>query len=542
MRESFLVAEEPNCTISPQREKTIRAFMHFERPFQCSPAPLAVQGLNISVIQWLTLDGRGLGAELILLTSQVMRFGCLTLCAVALGGCATIRNEPINIPLAADAAPVEASRAIPTNGDDLVIGLAFSGGGTRAAAFSYGVLSEFDRTAAGPVRSNSPLLDRIDYVSGVSGGAVTAAYFGLKGRAALSDFRERFLLRDAEESLRTPFMPVSVIRAYEGGVNDAQQFPRWLDENLFRGATFKELDAAHRPRVLINASDVYNRTPFVFNETTFKAICSDLNSYPIASAVAASAAMPVVFAPIVLTSYANRCRANIPNWITSAQNNAAAPPLLKELASAIARYRDGSVPYIKLLDGGLVDNYGLSGFTVARLSAETPYGPLTAQQAIKVRRVLFLVVDAGRGPSGDWAQSAEGPTAPEIVRAAADTAIDSSARASFTAFDQTMSEWRDSLVRWRCSLSPTARRNYAAVARWDCRDLKFFVGRINFEQLGTPRALALNSIPTRFKLSPEDVETLIAAGQDALRANSTFHAFLGSIDGRVLTAASSTSR
>ena len=103
----------------------------------------------------------------------------MTICAVTLGGCATIQNAPINVPLAtADAAPVEASRAIPTNGDDVVIGLAFSGGGTRAAAFSYGVLSEFDRTEAGPTRKNSPLLDRIDYVSGVSGGAVTAAYFG----------------------------------------------------------------------------------------------------------------------------------------------------------------------------------------------------------------------------------------------------------------------------------------------------------------------------------------------------------------------------
>ena len=364
----------------------------------------------------------------------------------------------------------------------------------------------------------------------------------MKGRAALLDFRERFLLRDAEESLRTPFMPVSVIRAYQGGMNDAQQFPQWLDNNLFGGATFKDLGTTHRPRVLINASDVYNRTPFVFNDTTFRAICSDLNSYPIASAVAASAAMPVVFAPIVLTSYAKRCRANIPNWIATAQNNASAPPLLKELASAIARYRDGSVPYIKLLDGGLVDNYGLSGFTIARLSAETPYGPLTAQQAIKVRRILFLVVDAGRGPSGDWAQSAEGPTAPEIVRAAADTAIDSSARASFTAFDQTMSEWRNSLVRWRCSLSPADRQNYQAAARWDCHDLKFFVGRINFEQLGAMRATELNSIPTRFKLSPENVEMLIAAGQDALRTNPTFHAFLGSIDGRILTAASSATK
>ena len=74
----------------------------------------------------------------------------------------------------------------------LLIGLAFSGGGTRAAAFSYGVLSEFERSEAGPGRRYGSLLDSIDYVSGVSGGAVTAAYFGLKGRAALADFRERF--------------------------------------------------------------------------------------------------------------------------------------------------------------------------------------------------------------------------------------------------------------------------------------------------------------------------------------------------------------
>jgi hypothetical protein len=165
-------------------------------------------------------------------------------------------------------------------------------------------------------------------------------------------------------------------------------------------------------------------------------------------------------------------------------------------------------------------------------------GAVTAQQAIRIRRVLFLVVDAGRGPSGDWAQSTDGPTAPEIVRAAADTAIDSSARASFTAFDQTMSEWRDALVHWRCSLSPAERQKLGAAANSDCQDLRFFVGRINFGQLGTPRAYQLNSIPTRFNLSKEDVEALISAGQDALRTNSTFRAFLLSIDGRAVTASS----
>jgi NTE family protein len=333
-------------------------------------------------------------------------------------------------------------------------------------------------------------------------------------------------LRNAEESLATRLSPTNVFRAYEGGVNDADQFPRWLDDNLFQGATFRDFDPRRRPRASINASDIYNRTPFVFSDTTFGAICSDLASYPIASAVAASSAIPVVFAPVVLQTFPNRCAATIPDWIERAQNNPSAPPMLKESAAAIARYRDGSVPYIKLLDGGLVDNYGLSGFTIARLSADTPYGPLAAQQAVKIRRVLFLVVDGGRGPSGDWARTVEGPSGPEIVMAAADTAIDSSVRSSFTAFDRTMSEWRDTLVRWRCGLSAAERARYGTAAGWDCRDLQFFVGRINFEQLGRKRATELSAIPTRLKLAPEEVETVVAAGRDALRTNPTFRAFL----------------
>ena len=151
-----------------------------------------------------------------------------------------------------------------------------------------------------------------------------------------------------------------------------------------------------------------------------------------------------------------------------------------------------------------------------------------------------LVVDAGRGLSGEWAKSLEGPTALEIATAAADTATDSSARSSFTAFDQTLSEWHDALVRWRCSLSLADRQSYGRAPRADCHDLKFFVGRINFEQLDPQRAAPLNSIPTRFSLSPAQVGTLIAAGQDALRTNAMFHAFLYSIKGKLLAATSST--
>jgi len=181
----------------------------------------------------------------------------------------------------------------------------------------------------------------------------------------------------------------------------------------------------------------------------------------------------------------------------------------------------------------------LSAFTIERLSADTPYGPLTARQAARIRRVLFLVVDAGRGPSGDWVQTPDGPIAADIVAAAADTAIDSSARSSFTAFDQTMSEWRTALVHWRCSLSPADREKYRLSPGWDCRDLKLFVGRINFDQLGARRAPTLNSIPTRFKLTKEDVDSLVTAGKEALRANPVFREFLTSINGKPMTTASS---
>jgi NTE family protein len=203
--------------------------------------------------------------------------------------------------------------------------------------------------------------------------------------------------------------------------------------------------------------------------------------------------------------------------------------MLKSFANAIARYHDGSMPYIKLLDGGLVDNYGLSGFTIARLSSTTPYGPLTPRQAVKLRRVLTLVVDAGRGPSGDWTRTVEGPSGPELVAAAADTAIDASVRASYTAFDQTMTEWQSALVRWRCGLSGETRKSLGVPAGWNCRDLKFFVARVGFDQLGPQRAAELDAVPTSLRLPPATVDLLIAAGRDALRSNVTYVAFLKSL-------------
>ncbi len=439
-------------------------------------------------------------------------------------GCASIQNAPVNLP-GSDHLAENGNIGFgeTTGSDDTVVGLSFSFGGTRAAAFSYGVLKEMERI---PLRgAQGPMIDRVEFISGVSGGSVTAAYYGLRKRAALADFRERFLLRNAEEGLQTTLTLATLSRAAAGGINDSTGFPRWLDDNLFQGATFRDLGLTSRPQVWINASDIYNRTPFVFGAVAFAAMCSNLSEYPLANAVAASAAVPVAFAPVVMQTFPGKCNDRLPQWIVRARDNANAPPMLNSFAKAISRYHDGSMPYIKLLDGGLVDNYGLAGMTIARLSSETPYGPLSPRQAVRLRRALILVVDAKTGLSGNWINTIEGPSGAELVKAAADTAIDASVAGSFTAFNATMTDWQGALVKWRCGLSAADRARYGARAGWNCRDVKFYVGRIGFDQLEQSRAAELERVPTRFQLPAEQVDSVIAAGGDALRASSTFRSF-----------------
>ena len=460
-----------------------------------------------------------------------------TALAVWLGGCASLGiADPDNQPITGNAQEAFASsRTDPIRGDDVLVGLAFSGGGTRAAAFAHGVLSEIDQTTVRTRTGTHSLLDNVGFVSGVSGGAVTAAYYGLKKRAALADFREKFLIRNAEAGLNTSIDPLSLVKALGGGVNDVKIFSRWLNENVFDGATFADFRKTPGPRVWINASDIYNRTPFIYGEATFIALCSNLATYPIADAVAASAAVPIVFTPQVIKTYTGGCTDKPPEWLEKAHNNPNTAPILKAFADALYSYHDGKTKYVKLLDGGLVDNFGLSGFTISRLSARTPHEPLSPVQAVRLRRSIVILVDSGRAPSGDWVKTVEGPSGTELIMAAADTAVQASVRSSYTAFERIMMDWQRQLIAWRCGLSPQLRKQYGAPANWNCRDLKIFVNRVGFDQLGAQRAAALNAVDTRLKLPIDQVDAVIAAGRDSLRINPTFRDFLRGMGGRPMS-------
>ena len=83
--------------------------------------------------------------------------------------------------------------------DPLLLLLAFSGGGTRAAALSYGILEALERVEipAQTIEKDVPpgvnkrtLLDEVDIISSVSGGSFTAAYYGLHGKNIFKNYRQ----------------------------------------------------------------------------------------------------------------------------------------------------------------------------------------------------------------------------------------------------------------------------------------------------------------------------------------------------------------
>src|SRR4029077_11641706 len=134
---------------------------------------------------------------------------------------------------------------------------------------------------------------------------------------------------------------LSLAKGLQGGINDPTLFPRWLDDNLYEAATFKTLLYQRRPYIWINASDIYNRTPFVFGPVLFGALCSDLANYPVSVAVAASAAVPLVISRVVIQGYPGAGSLPLPRCVQRVRSDPNASPLLRNFAEAMYRYHTG---------------------------------------------------------------------------------------------------------------------------------------------------------------------------------------------------------
>lgn len=424
-------------------------------------------------------------------------------------------TTPINQPLSF--APTPVVHDLGVDGD--AIALAFSGGGARAASFSYGVLLQLREMKDSGGR---PLLDRVSLITAVSGGSITAAYFGQNGPEGLDHFRAAALDLDWNSQLHTTWVsPQNWDRLLQGGLNGPDKLSSWLNQNIFNGKRLRDMNA--KPQIVINATDLYTGAPFAFAPPWFDAICSDLGSVRIADAVAASMSVPIAFRPIVVETFPKDCPLPLPGWVDRALVNRTSPMLLKETARSFRFFRETDrMSYLHLTDGGVADNFGVSSFVTLNAAGAGPYAPFSARDAVKLRRLTFVVVNAERPVDGDWAREQGGPDGPELIATALSIAVNAPKRAAADAFHGFLKDWREDLVAWRCSLTPNEAAGLGAGADWKCGDVEIVFDIISFSDLGSARAARLGSAETAVSLPADLIDDLIAGGRAATAWNDAF--------------------
>ncbi|RYF83283.1 MAG: patatin-like phospholipase family protein [Comamonadaceae bacterium] len=452
-----------------------------------------------------------------------------------MAGCTAM--APVNPPLA-QAGTQSGYHLIPLlkrqkdagNNPEAMVLLAFSGGGTRAAALSYGVLEEMRRTTITVAGHTHPMLDEVDLVAGVSGGSFTALAYALYGERLFDEYESRFLKRDVQGALISRALSPS-----RWGPLGSELYGRselasdYYDEILFGGATFGDLLTRKTPIALVTGTDLSTGARFEFSQDHFDLICSDLNTVRLARAAATSSAVPVVLSPVTYRNYGGRCGAAMPSWVEDVvrPDNPARPA-----GRALLRYREirdltdsAKRPYLHVVDGGVSDNLGLRGMLEAfeQLEASPQFQKELGLERLK--HIVVIAVNSRSAPSTDWDRSPTPPGFAAQLLQSSSVPIDHFSYESVELLKDTAQRWANRRlldIAHKRLQGMTQAEAEAAVPRmtFDAIDVSFDAIPDAAEQR------YFMELPTSFVLPPEAVDRLRALGGRLLREAPAYQALL----------------
>jgi NTE family protein len=383
-------------------------------------------------------------------TAAVGLLAALTL----LGGCGT---KPTDYPLATDQSNL-VQPPLDANPDRPFVVMTFSGGGSRAAALAASVvrrLNDLHYTADGATHA---LSEDIAVVSSVSGGSVYAADLGLNGPAHAASFMQRVQDYDGIGWLARRFLnPVTWLALQFESQTRIAVLQEMIEDLLQTKATMSALNQPHKQLTLLNATDMVAGQVFTFDRPTLDDVCMDYDRVPVSLGVTASAAFPFAFTPVLLRndSYLSPACPGQRNtglpYLTTLQS--ASGPYANLELYRIARYRQSlrnevvAVPdsgdqippyrtplYLRLVDGGVADNSGLTALRRALLSTGAPadIGRLAAQG--RLRRLVIISVNARSDPRSELDRSTQYTTLLTMANGISGTLVDSASAYSAAVF------------------------------------------------------------------------------------------------------------
>jgi NTE family protein len=362
------------------------------------------------------------------------------------------------------------------------------------------------------------LLDEIDLISAVSGGAFTAAYYALNGKEAFDSYAPRFLNHDTEKDLWNKVLaPVNWPRLAKPLVSRTDLEVEYFDEELFDGATVNDV-MTRSPRVIVSATDLVRAKPFAFTREQLNGICVDPKSIPVARAVFASAATPIYFAPLVMRSFAGHC-GYLPPDSVSADSVGEEDVYRRERADRLLSFLDSkNYPYLHLADGALADNLGARAILDEVALGETVTDALRRNGFSRARRMLFIVVDARTGFDPKFAKRPE----PLGIKKVADAVVS----VTFNRYSfETMNLMRARVKRWESEVRST--RCKVALAIPDCDKFDVDLVELSFERVKEKAEREyLDRVPTAFTLSPEEIIRLRRAAHLLVEESPELRNFL----------------
>jgi NTE family protein len=443
------------------------------------------------------------------------------LIALQLGGCAT---RPVNPPIEHFDPATQYSFQRPTDnpeGRQYFIMLAFSGGGTRAAAFSYGALETL-RDMEITTRSGRKLraLDEVDVITGISGGSFTALAFGLYGDKLFDEYEKRFLKRDVQGQLVSRTLnPFNWGALWSTGWGRSELAANFYDEILFNGATFADLKR-DGPQIYVGATDLAEGTRILFNQQNFDVMCSDLSKFRLARAAAASSAVPVLLSSITIDNYGGTCDFRFPAWTKLFLDNPNPPrPAARTLKrlQEMENYADRTKrPYLHLVDGGVSDNIGMRGGLDVLATFESLHTAGIPTPLDSVHNFFIFIVNSLATPPNDWDMHEDPPGTFDVLIKATGTPIDRYSYDTVETLKDMQARW-DTLRGVRDIIKPVAGTNPKLdfILRVPAADIH--VIDVSFAVLKDPAERDyLNRLPTSFVLPDEAVDRLRAAARAAI--------------------------
>ena len=451
----------------------------------------------------------------------------LLVVAVVGAGCASY-NE--NLPIKA-ISPETGYRygmvRMPSASDKPFVILAFSGGGTRAAAFSFGLMEELRQVEYTKADgSKRKFLSDVEIISSVSGGSFTASYYALFPENFFSDFPERFLYRNIEGGLiLRMFNPYNWFRLLSPDFSRIDMADEYYSKTIFAERTFADLFAQPKgsvPFLVLNATDISINHRFEFTQDQFDLLCSDLSGVHVSRAVAASSNFPVAFAPLTLNNYKEYC-GPLPQWIALAVEQDKNPKRRIAEAMAAKSYRDPERRYVHLLDGGLSDNLGLRGPFQAVTTTDSPWSILRLSNVEELSRLMVIAANAKTTKQRSWDTTSDPPDIGAVLDVVTSGPMDDVSFDSLEMIDGHFTQMKQ-LSKTIGSCNKRIADKCPGVPQiYNPLTTDFTFSELTFDDIPDPRLrVCLQELPTSFSLPKQTVNLLREAAAYLLMNSKDF--------------------